>query len=582
MRKDYPMTLSRPLPRKNICICYLILSTAACGAMLVTNLSYDAEYQLAMAYRLVKGDFLITQMWEPNQTSAFLCALLMKLYLCITHTTTGIVLFTQAAGLLFRLGVCLFLFRTLKDCADTPDLPALTASLLFLLLSPKGLLIPEYSNMQVWFATLTALFLVRHYSSGRLPSLILSAVSLCLGVFSYPSLVVCYAAVFFLLLRYAPSPRKSICLFTGVCAAIGGAFIAWLLIRIGPDRLFLCLSNALALEPTHTVSYSEKWLAHLLNGLRTVLILALIGLAALVVERILCLFCKKADKKRAAFSTDRWLLLFWLLLFLVLTANTLAVKNDSSPSYPLLFLAVLGFGKRSLLSEKERPVYLSAFAVSCMNLLATLLLSDHGVMQAIPYMQLAVCIAALPLYRWFLQLSRTPGLKTAFCCAVHGFLLLLLFRCIYIHVPIYGRSQICSLSSDLGLIRSGPAIGIITDEEGAARQRDSMREWKEYIRPGDTIWILGEPVDTLGYLYEDVLVGAPTVMSTPSYSEELLTYWELNPDKYPDVVIVSSGFGELAWDMRKNQWLMDWLQNGYQAETIIDGNYWRYYFKAPR
>ena len=109
-----------------------------------------------------------------------------------------------------------------------------------------------------------------------------------------------------------------------------------------------------------------------------------------------------------------------------------------------------------------------------------------------------------------------------------------------------------------------------------------MAEWKEYIKPGDTIWILGEPVDTLGYLYEDVEVGAPTVMSTPTYNEQLLYYWELNPEKYPDVVILASSFGELSWELRANEWLMDWVHNEYCADDVIDGNYWRYYIKRNK
>ena len=68
-------------------------------------------------------------------------------------------------------------------------------------------------------------------------------------------------------------------------------------------------------------------------------------------------------------------------------------------------------------------------------------------------------------------------------------------------------------------------------------------------------------------------------MSTPTYNSELLYYWELNPDKYPDVVILSASFGELAWELSMNEWLMRWLEEEYRAETVIDGNYWRYYFR---
>ena len=194
-------------------------------------------------------------------------------------------------------------------------------------------------------------------------------------------------------------------------------------------------------------------------------------------------------------------------------------------------------------------------------------------------MLIAVSVSVVPLYRWYEGSKGDVSVKKWFIGGIHIYLLLLVFRALFIHIPIYGRGQICSVLDDLALIRSGPAIGIITDEDGAARQRDSMKEWELYIEKGDTIWILGEPVDTLGYLYEDVEVGAPSVMSTPTYNSELLYYWELNPDKYPDVVILASGFGELSWDLAKNTWLMEWLEEEYQAETVIDGNYWRYYFR---
>ena len=68
-------------------------------------------------------------------------------------------------------------------------------------------------------------------------------------------------------------------------------------------------------------------------------------------------------------------------------------------------------------------------------------------------------------------------------------------------------------------------------------------------------------------------------MSTPTYTEDLLYYYELNPGKYPDVVIVASSFGEIEWELLRNEWLMNWLETGYEADEVIDGNYWRYYVK---
>jgi hypothetical protein len=269
----------------------------------------------------------------------------------------------------------------------------------------------------------------------------------------------------------------------------------------------------------------------------------------------------------------------WFILQFFFLLNILSVENRGGYGIPLLYIVILGFSKRKLLSEKEKPFYYSTLLIGITSLISTLLLSDHPFLQAIPYMLIAVCASVLPLYHWYQQLTAQKNLAKAFSGALYVFLLLNIFRAIFIHVPLHGRAQICSLLDDLALIRSGPAIGLITDEEGAVRQRDSMIEWKEYINSEDTIWLIGEPVDTLGYLYENVEVGAPTVMSTPTYNENLLYYWELNPDKYPTVIALASSYGELAFELQQNDWLLDWLEKEYCADQIVDGNYWRYYIK---
>lgn len=556
------------LMKKRIYLFYFILLAGVCVTFVLTNISYDAEYQLAMAYRFIKGDKMITQMWEPHQTSAFLCALLMKIYIMVTGTTTGIVLYTQIAGLLIRMGIAAWFYKLAKGC--TGEKPALMIGVIYLLISPKELLTPEFGNMQIWFATIMFLFFLQYMKKNTVVHLIGAAVSLCLGVFSYPSAIICYFAAAFILWRYSKQWKRDLIIFTGVCAVIGGVFVLYLLISVGPEMMINCLDCALGVEPTHTVSMGHKLLAHILNIGKIVGMLALVYLIGFLTEG-----CRMLIKKER-FCLNRFLVSGWFVLMLFLLINIISVKNRGGYGFPFVILLLVGFWKRNLLSEKEKRMYYMAMSVSLMNLLATLILSDNAFMQAITYMLIWICASVVPVYRWVEQMDGIQ-LKRACGMCFHVWLLLIIFRCVYIHIPIYGRSQICSLKDDLSIIRSGPAFGIITDEAGAARQRDSVKEWGQFVKPGDTIWIIGEPVDTLGYLYEDVEVGAPTVMSTPTYNEKLLYYWEINPDKYPDVVIVASSFGELSWEVLQNEWLMNWLEDEYCADTVTDGAYWRYY-----
>lgn len=567
----------RSKTEKRTYLFYFILIVAACISFVFTNVSYDAEYQLAMAYRLIKGDEMITQMWEPHQTSAFLCAILMKIYMVITGTTTGIVLYTQIMGLLIRGLISFLLFKTIKDLSG--EKPALIAGVLYLLISPKELLTPEFGNMQLWFTTLLFLSLIRYFRDKKPVYLVFGAISLCLGVFSYPSVIITYIAVFVILLRYSEHWKRDIMLFTCVCAVIGGTFVGYLLVHIGLETILNCLDSALSVEPTHTVNLFQKTWAHILNIGKIIGMLAATGVIGFILDCFYRLVKSGRNGKKEAFLPDRWILISWFVLMAFLLLNILSVKNRGGYAFPFVVILALGFWKRGLLSAVEKRVYYCALWISLLSLVATLLLSDNAFLQAITYMLILICVSIVPVYYWYKELCAEGKLKRLFVYGLHLFLLLILFRCVYIHIPIYGRGQIYSILENQALVRSGPALGIITDEEGAARQRDSMAEWKWYVQAGDTIWILGEPVDTLGYLYEDVEVGAPTVMSTPTYNSSLLYYWEINPEKYPDVVILSSGYGELAWELSQNEWLLNWLEEEFNADLVVDGNFWRYYIR---
>jgi hypothetical protein len=560
---------------------YVLILAVVSVSLVFTNIGYDSEYQLAMAYRIIKGDLPVVQMWEPNQTSVFLCAILMKIYMTVTNTTTGIVLYTQIVGLLIRGSICLFLFKAISKY--TCRAAAAAAAALYFLTAPKDLLTPEYSNMQLWFGTLLFLSLLQYFDKRQKRFLLLSAVSLCLGIFSYPSFAIVYFIVLIILYKYSEHFLRDAAIVTGVCAVIGGLFLCYLFSLADLDTLVKCVVSALNVEPTHTVSLSGKLLEHCKNILLCCLFLTLVTFIAFAAERLMRLFIP-SYKNKCTESSFRHNALFigWFILLVLFVINIFSVENRNAYTILTMYMTAIGFFYMKNLVGAERRTYTAAFLIAIGNLVATLILSNHDFIQDAPYAMLIYCVSALPLYKLYLGIRDNRRMQKTYKICVYAFLFLLAFRCVYIHVPITGRGQISAIIEDYAFIRSGPAIGIYTNQEGAARQRDSMEEWEEYINDGDKIWILGEPVDTLGYLYKDVDVAAPSVISNPSYNEALLYYWELNPDKYPDVIILSSGFGELSWDLLKNNWLMDWIDEEYKPATVVDGNYWRYYYREER
>lgn len=561
-----------------------VLMAAFCGLIWsFTNVSYDVEYQIAMAYRLIKGDKMFLEMWEPHQTSAFLPAVLMWIYLKLFHTTMGIVVYMQICGMIIRGGLAFLLYRMMRD--DAGEAVAYGMALFYFMVSPKDYASPEFGNLQLWFSTLLFACLWSYLKKGKQYLLVLGAGWLCLEVLTYPSCAIVLLGVIVVLVLYATHKWRDILIFTGICAGLGLAVAGYFLMTIGPDTFMECIAGMLALEPSHVVSGTLKIQNYVKEIFGIAIILSVVGLAGFGTSIALqAVFKGKNIQKEAGkkqHESGLWLLCCSIILLIGFFINILSAENRNAYGVIFLFLVGVGFWSRNVLDEREKQVYVCGSLIGGLGFLATLILTDMELLTSVSYGLLAIMLALLPIKKQMEKMTSKrirKGLYSCFLC----FMALLAFRCVYIRIPLTGRGQICTSFSDMSIVRSGPALGIISNEEGVCIQRDSYPEWKELIRPGDKVWIVGGVMDTLGYLYEDVEVAGPSTMSTPTYNETVLDYWRLNPNKYPDVVVAEGYRGELAYELLANQWFLSWLEKEYQPEYVVEGEYWIYYFKVER
>lgn len=553
------------------------LLAACCGIVWAfTNLSYDCEYEISMCYRLLQGDKMFQEMWEPHQTSAYLPAALMWIYGKLFKTNTGIVLYLQICGILIRGSLALLLYRTLRG--DLKKHVAYGIALLYFMVPPKDYAMPEFSNMQLWYSTLLFCFLWTYLKTGKRRFLVFGAFSLCLEVLAYPSCAIVLLGAAGILWLYSPDRRKDIMIFSGICIGLGIMTGGYFLIARGPDTLLGSISGMLALEPTHTEHPAVKLLKYGRDILVQILILMAAGGIGLAAGGAAGLFSRKKGRQQ---NVRRWLFCTSGVLLAGFLANILSAENRCAYSVVFLFITGAGMWNAKGLEGREKQIYVCGSVIGGMGFLATLILSDLPFAVSVAYGLLAIGAALIPVEKQLAAM--TPGrMKKSFYGCFLALIALLAFRCVYIRTPLHGKGQICSVLSDMSIVRDGPAKGIISDEKGVCIQRDSYPEWKELIRPGDKVWIVGGVLDTLGYLYQDVEVAGPSTMSTPSYSEAVLDYWRMNPGKYPDVIVAESYMGELSYDLLVNEWLMNWIAEEYQPEQVVDGVYWKYYFRKAR
>lgn len=551
-----------------------------------TSCHVDAEYQVAMAYRMLRGDRMFSEMWESHQTSAFFLVFFEWIYLKVTGTTTGIMIYANTIGILCRTVVAFILYGTLKKYVDKKVAYAIL--ILALNLYPKDVMLPDFANMQLWFAVLLICCLIVYLEcSGKVRWLIMGALCLCLEVLSYPSCALVWIPCMILLGMYSQRKKRDMGIFTGVCAASGALYLIYF-VRGNPQKFIQFIYEIWSGDESHAVGLEVrlqllgKDFVALAADFKYFLVMALLALLFAVIGRMIC-------KKRGSEVTAGhfWLTAFsWFTAIYVLAYLVHLPAEEASTKYHFFalyfFVEAAAFLCMRYLNEQEKCVFLTGQLIGFGGFIATLFLSDCGLFTTIPYMIPNLCVSLIPLEKsWAAERKKQEKKETflpfapiVLLCAV------MIFRnAVYVNgwmvVPANFRED--SIFGVDWTADYGPLKGIV-NREGTYVADMSYEEWKGLIHPGDKVLILSYPTLTATtYLYEDVEICADSVISTPTYSERMMSYWKENPDKYPDVVVVKC-YGGTMMSGGENP-VVKWLTEEFDAEQVIDGNYWRYYLR---
>lgn len=551
-------------------VLYLIL-TALCAVtackILLVGYDIDEQYAVSMAFRLLKGDRLLTDLWEPHQTSGWLCALLMAPYVAILRTTAGIQLYLRFCGLLLHSAVGLCLYRSLKSylCREH----AFLVCCIYFFALPKIMFLPEFSNIQVWCLLMAALCLLRYYgpdtgpgARGSLRHLIFAGGFLALEVLSYPSTILAFAAcVVCMICCRRRSPRtlwlELLCL-AAPCLLGALAFVAWLLSYIPPGELVKLIS-IVASDGSHSAPWGERLLGHGQSLARILLFFLIYALAALLLEAV----CRRRTHK--PFS-----LLLWSELLLACTlAGQVCIWlfGRSYPNYPMVeyfFLPMLLFcaalGRKATFSPALAFLVLMPLAA----FLGILLFSNHPLLVSLPFLApCAVGILSLP------QLSQELTKKSTGRLRLLPEILLVLWVCVLLFGRCYmqrttgGRHE--TVLDGISLLRRGPALGLAADTASVIRYRDNYELVTGTLPHGARVFYMGSDTDL--YLMKDLEYATPSTICSPTFDDKIYTWFELHPQKQPDYVVCDTGL------LYTDPWVISYVQQHCQSEPAAANDY---------
>lgn len=584
----------------------VVFSILAAIKLILVDYTMDEEYQIVMAYRNLKGDAIFGEMWEPHQTSAFLCIAMMYIYHLVTGTYTGVVIFLRVVTEAVRAGLSFWIYRAFGKRMEKTE--AFLLALLYFNSVPKLIDIPEFSNMQLWFFTVMALALMEFYhgsgaerscrKSTGLIWLVISSCALALEILSYPTCIILFpVTIGYIAYRSGKKRIRDILVYILSDAVCAGIWLGIVLRRISLDTLIRNARYTVEFDLTHVMSGSTDGK---LTG--SITFLGQAALMLLIIAAISFIIYKVIAGRIPAFagadngntqSVIKWIpgkYLYAVISILVSCAVQLLfwIVLRKGYEYPQIHLLTILLAAVILLIMEFKTArhhsttaadslispYMYGFTGSVISILAVFYISDLQFFNALPHGMFGI-LTALAVIAVMIRRS----------CGENGKkLIFILFTGVVVTTMIgkggsvKGGRELKSPLDVRGIMKEGPAAGILSDYMCCYIYNCDHEDFKANVREGENVLIVTNMVfapGTTPYMFGEYEVCHFSTVDPTSYDERLLTYWELYPEKRPDVIVVDCWYGQLMED--PDNWIMQYIENDFGYTSCTDGKYVRFY-----
>ena len=534
----------------------IFLSILATVKLCIISLGIDEEYAVTMSYRIVNGERMFLEMWEPHQMSGFLSAFLIRMFLLVTVSTDYLILYLRLCGCVLQFLISLFLYYTTKRYFH-PD-ACFIASVFFYNTLPKWIQTPEFANMLIWFSGLSFLCFLRYYfpvkpkedvNTGSFLWLIGAGISVSCLVLSYPS---CILAVPILLIcawkvhtgrngQFSVYCRQA-GIFLGTCVVSGIAYIMYFLTKMSVQDLLYGISQMMT-DGAHSAAFTDRLLAYgqeLLTLLPHVLI-------AVIPSALLCLSVRKWRAWNRFFATA---------LCIALAEQVIIWLGNSRYLHrPLIYFYILYSAGCCLyhcdLNHKNRecrPIYIFMFWMGLVAggavWLSALLITNTTISVTGSYLMIGLISAILLMSESFsresVDLAKTD-LRLEILTAIF-----------LVGTTLFAKGfLVCSnegVKDTVAMVRQkalyGPAKGIYCRYlEGYTLNLYAELLEQMSIEKKRVLYV---GLHSLTYFYGEQVICNYSTISTPTYDERLLDYWNRNPEKRPELVICDMSEAYLA------------------------------------
>ena len=552
------------------------------------SLDIDESYAVACAYRMVRGDRLIRDMWEPHQLSAFLAALFAAPYIRIRGNTDYLVIYLRIVGVLIHTGMGAVLYRQLRK--NTDRFFAFCIMILHLNFLPKWVQTPEFELMHYW--CLLGIFLALYtYFMGEKPGWFLPFLAGCLltgSILCYPTMILLYPFYIFAICllerqRHKARGRKMWtggCFFTLGAFLSGTAFLICLLSYMPPDELVRYISY-IFMDTSHSAyTMGEKWTIYLQQMREQAESYGRYFLLAAGIILVVCLvyFIAWRRMKKRAWPVVAAVLMLTALLMQVKGVYGFLFEDKNQFFFQVRYMAImLPAMLLGIRFHRRMAVWFYLCVIpGVISVVAVLFVTNMDTNTTYAKAFLGVLGSLLIFYQYSREVIGDAFWKKVFWALQYilgGMVLVGFLICRLVLIRVSGCLPV-TVRASLEKMESGPEKGVYVLADTAEIWNDNYRELENYVDKGDKVLYIG--AENLVYVKLEALPATPSTQGTTVYNEMFLRYYEEHPDRVPNVIVYDKSFGENpVYGMSyifslQNPEFFRWIEENYRDAQIIE------------
>ncbi|MBQ8188345.1 MAG: hypothetical protein IJZ44_01045 [Lachnospiraceae bacterium] len=491
----------------------------------------DESYALTMAHRIVVGDRMMTDMWEPHQMSAVLYAPLVALYKSISGSMEGALVFMRICGVLIQGCIGVFLYYTIRK--KLPHMLSMVLAFAYFNFTPKHIQSPEFTVLFYWAIMVLMLALLLFFDTEKKDWMILAGLSLSVIVLCYPAAILLFVYTVGLLIK---KKQKKACVhFALTCVFCGVLFIVYLIITSGGLDVFSNISYIL-MDESHTQSMTDLFVGHL-KGIWDMLVVILVVMVLCHMGRLICFKKKGADR------------LFFGLLLLFMGGYALyqfhtIEKVNFTIIYPIalqLFVlecyAYITFPQK----EEDRLWFAVSMFLNLIGVVVILFTSNVLTQYSMSFFMPSVILGVRYIYGIYNYQESDECREKKY-----NYTWMAIFLCVCVIVQIFAtrillvrftatrRKNIFEYYYE---VNHDVLKGVRLGDLDYAQYETKSALFKKYVEEGDVFLYVGSDM-FLYTQFDGMRIGSGNTISTPAFAEQLMCYYENNPDRIPNVVFV--------------------------------------------